>query len=98
MSSLIEADALKIALDDGWCPDIAVSELWDIVDQQPIIDAEPVRHGRWIKMTGMMPPEFHGHYECSKCGWHMRGPRGSFNREEEFAFCPNCRADMREDK
>jgi len=23
----------------------------------------------WIKPTGMMPPEYHGHYECSSCGF-----------------------------
>ena len=56
----------------------------------------PTRRGQWIKMTGMMPPESHGHYECSECGWHMRGPRGSFNREEDFMFCPNCGAKMKE--
>ena len=32
----------------------------------PAADVEPVRHGRWVKMTGMMPPEFHGHYTYNK--------------------------------
>lgn len=57
---------------------------------QPTIEAEPVRHGRWIKMTGMMPPEYHGHYECSECHWHMKGIRSSWTREEELTYCPNC--------
>lgn len=64
--------------------------------EAPTIDAEPVRYGRWIKMTGMMPPEFHGHYECSECGWHLSGVRQMKNREEEFAYCPNCGAKMEE--
>lgn len=60
------------------------------------VDAAPVVHGRWIKMTGMMPPEYHGHYQCSKCAWHMKGLRNSWTREEEFAYCPNCGAKMDE--
>ena len=60
----------------------------------PAVDAAPVVHGRWIKMTGMMPPEYHGHYECSECQWHMKGLRNSWTREEEMAYCPNCGAQM----
>lgn len=62
----------------------------------PAVDAAPVVHGRWIKMTGMMPPEYHGHYECSECQWHMKGLRNSWTREEELSYCPNCGAKMRE--
>lgn len=60
----------------------------------PSVDAEPVVHGRWIKMTGMLPPEYHGHYECSECQWHMKGIRNSWTREEEMSYCPNCGARM----
>ena len=62
--------------------------------KQHIVDAVPVVHGRWVKMTGMMPPEYHGHYECSECGWHMKGLRNSWTREEEMKYCPNCGARM----
>lgn len=62
--------------------------------QLPIVEAEPVKHGRWIKMTGMMPPEYHGHYQCSECQWHMKGIRNSWTREEELTYCPNCGAIM----
>lgn len=62
----------------------------------PAVDAAPVAHGRWIKMTGMMPPEYHGHYECSECQWHMKGLRNSWTREEEMTYCPNCGAKMKE--
>ena len=59
-------------------------------------DMRPIVHGRWIKMTGMMPPEYHGHYECSECQWHMKGLRNSRTREEEMNYCPNCGAKMKE--
>lgn len=52
--------------------------------------------GKWIKPTGMMPPEHCGHYECSNCGfWAMRDwlrPRVVLTN-----FCPGCGADMREE-
>ena len=66
------------------------------LDAIPTVDAAPVVHGRWVKMTGMMPPEYHGHYECSECGWHMKGLRNSWTREEEMTYCPNCGAKMKE--
>lgn len=64
------------------------------LDAIPAVDAAPVVHGQWVKMTGMMPPEYHGHYSCSKCQWHMKGLRNSWTREEELSYCPNCGAKM----
>lgn len=51
--------------------------------------------GKWIKATGMMPPEFHGHHYCSECGnfANMKPPFG--NREDLSKYCPNCGVDMR---
>lgn len=66
----------------------------EVLKDVPAVDAVPVVYGQWIKMTGMMPPEYHGHYECSECGWHMKGLRNSWTREEELNYCPNCGAKM----
>lgn len=59
------------------------------------IEALSERTGEWIKATGMMPPEFHGHHCCSECGnfANMEPPFG--NREDLSKFCHNCGADMR---
>lgn len=84
------ADAIQ-AVRHAWAKGLEPSQYIEIV---PAVDAEPVVHGRWIKMVGMMPPEYHGHYCCSKCGWHMKGLRNSWTREEELSYCPNCRAKM----
>ena len=65
-----------------------------VIKQLPAVDAVPVIHARWVKMTGMMPPEYHGHYECSNCAWHMKGLRNSWTREEELLYCPGCSAKM----
>ena len=61
------------------------------INNLPAADVEPVRHGRWVKMTGMMPPEFTGHYSCSECDWFCK--KHSI-RETEFDFCPGCGAKM----
>lgn len=63
-----------------------------IIEDAPAADVEPVRHGRWVKMTGMMPPEFTGHYQCSECEWFCK--KQSI-KETDFDFCPGCGADMR---
>ena len=73
--------------------DLIRKQIKALNDAIAILTIEPKR-GRWIKMTGMMPPEYHGHYECSECNWHMKGIRNSWTREEEMAYCPNCGAKM----
>lgn len=71
-----------------------IEDMIGTIKMQPTLDAVPVVHGRWVKMTGMMPPEYHGHYECSECQWHMKGLRNSWTREEELLYCHNCGAKM----
>lgn len=38
---LIDADALKEEMDMEWCPDMAVSEIWHVIDKAPTV-------GCWI--------------------------------------------------
>lgn len=101
MGRLIDADVL-IEKCRYWCvvegpEEIFIGTLKSLLDKQPTVDAKPVRYGRWIKMTGMLPPEYHGHYCCSECEWHMKGLRNSWTREEELLYCPNCGARMEAD-
>ena len=72
--------------------------IYHIPPDLPTDDAVERKKGEWIKATGMMPPEFHGHHCCSECGnfANMEPPFG--NREDLSKFCPNCGADMRERK
>lgn len=57
-------------------------------------DHRNVGTARWVKMTGMMPPEYIGHYECSNCRWH--DPRRWHYKDSElsYKFCPNCGSKM----
>ena len=65
---LIDADALKSYIDCGHLrppTELCFSEL-DVVrmlDRQSTIDAEPVRHGRWIRMDDSF-----ARWRCSECG------------------------------
>jgi len=77
--------------DDLRCQKHLMRDALEVLKEQPTTNTA---HGRWVKMTGMMPPEYHGHYECSKCQWHMKGLRNSWTREEELSYCPNCGAKM----
>ena len=36
----------------------------EYIKQMPTIEAEPVRHGRWIEL----PESWQADYECSECG------------------------------
>ena len=78
--------------------DVSPESVIKIIESIPAVDAVLVVHGQWVKMTGMMPPEYHGHYECSECKWHMKGLRNSWTREEELYYCPNCGAKMNKEK
>lgn len=65
----------------------------ELVDEIPTItvDAEPVVHGRWERMVGMMPPEYHGRHECSCCG--VKALDWKFH-EKLSNYCPHCGAKM----
>ena len=50
----------------------------------PTIDAQPVRHGRWV-------PEGHGLYSCSEC-------QIIDSREPKHRYCPDCGCKMDEEE
>ena len=50
----------------------------------PAVDAEPVRHRRWIKKRTTL--KYISHYECSACG--------SWQGMYWMNYCPNCGAKM----
>ena len=71
--------------------DIALDTAIEVL-KQPTIEAEPVRHGRWITT------EYNSYadgapvwdkWECSECGHEHRGEEDTLT-----AFCPDCGAKM----
>jgi hypothetical protein len=76
----IDANALKEYMDCGHLRnpcEVCFSELdvVNLIDAQPTIDAEPVRHAKLLNA--------HPYGECSNCGYFI-------DIREEFSYCPNC--------
>lgn len=54
-----------------------------------------LKKAEWIKPTGMMPPEYHGHYECSSCGtWAGRNWLRPWKGILLTKYCPGCGKEM----
>lgn len=58
----------------------------------PVIDAEPVRHGKWMNVCEMLPPEYHDNKRCSVCANFALHDR--LGRVRMSCYCPNCGAKM----
>lgn len=67
------------------------SHIKDFLNALPTVDIVEVVHGRWERMVGMMPPEYHGRHKCSCCG--VKALDWKFY-EELSNYCPNCGAKM----
>jgi hypothetical protein len=85
MTRLIDANALKEYIDCGHLRnpcEVCFSELdvVNLIDEQPTIYAEPVRHGKWIfeSIRG------HAVMTCSECCKVQDGQTLC------FTYCPNC--------
>lgn len=90
---LIDADALRQAMYHETFEVDSDKQKWDsgcwirykmfenAIENAPTIEAEPVKHGRWIEM----PYSF----TCSVCGViRAKGTTGKYN------YCPKCGAKM----
>ncbi len=98
---LIDADALaremyhkSFEVDDG--RNVWNSGLWirykifeEAIRDAPTIDAEPVRHGKWLPENRTMD----AYWVCSCCGFPSEA-HGAF---KIYKFCPNCGARMDEE-
>lgn len=68
------------------------------IDDQPTVDAVPVRRGKWLDLETLKRPWFRHHiFECSVCKNTLdmdgvNAGRGDAN------YCPNCGARMDERK
>lgn len=56
-------------------------------------EQEPKR-GRWVRLTGMAPPEYHGHKICSLCECFAPYDPLHMGREMLPKYCPGCGAEM----
>lgn len=63
----------------------------EYIDSIPAIDAEPVRHGKWI-----MKNEMYGEYECSECKFVDSNCSDYYGMHwvKDQNYCPHCGAKM----
>lgn len=85
---LIEILGVMQGLCDTKAALIQNSKIWQQVKDLPTVDAEPVRHGKWIDRNGAIVAPFWERYECSECG----------ARSDNSNYCPNCGARMDKDE
>ena len=68
------------------------------VENAPVVDAVPVRHGKWLDKTKTKIKSFKNTnipvVECTECGIDFCDIIN--NHQFMYHFCPNCGADMRE--
>lgn len=89
MPELIDRDTLRYDLCAYLCGAYEQCTEWchtlKVINMQPTIEAEPVRHGHWIWLEpyGAL---FTHRRKCSECG--------DIKAQEESNFCPNCGARM----
>lgn len=97
---LIDADELKKIYED-WLSDCdglddegdrrGIATCIYALDDEPSIDAELVRHGRWILIIESATPyEVEIEEECSLCGANV----SRYDTQPPNRFCPNCGAKM----
>lgn len=89
MRRLIDADALRAWFSNHSVYDeFPVGYIMGLLDDQPTVDAVPVRHGKWMpREEGAVYP-FWERYTCSACGKHA----------DDTEYCPHCGARMVEDE
>lgn len=89
---LIDADKLVARLNDlyEWCRDerrSGIEQAMCIVHEQLTVDAEPVRHGKWIEVVVAETDTSRLiNWECSECAIVV-----DHNTDN---YCPNCGARM----
>lgn len=89
MARLIDANRLLKYVDDH---QMISSHL---IYNSPTVDAEPVRHGKWIVRIGAYHEEV---IDCSVCGDSAWSLVPYENLVRSFKYCPNCGAKMDERK
>lgn len=69
----------------------AIKKIMDIIKEAPTIDAEPVRHGKWIYTEYKMSnDEKVGYFVCSECN------HATWNNKDDH-YCFNCGCKMDEE-
>lgn len=100
MGRLVNTDDLYELIEkdfDGVCvydvdPSEAVNDFQHIVDLAPTVDAEPVRHGKWVEHHEPYTWMGYAYWTCSECNYGEENENGIRSN-----YCPVCGAKMDEE-
>lgn len=95
MTRLIDADSIPWLVEGvGEIPVITKEE----IEQMPTIDAEPVKHGKWIVHLDRFAngAEYFNYGECSECHDIFYGME-TIGNHPIWDYCPSCGARMEEE-
>jgi predicted RNA-binding Zn-ribbon protein involved in translation (DUF1610 family) len=93
---LIDADTLIRFIDVGHLrnpSELCFSELSvkELIEQQPTIEADPVKHGEWFLVsTTKHAYDIELEEKCSICGRYVY----RYDTQPQDKYCPNCGAKM----
>lgn len=88
MNDLVSRKYLLECIEEGWV--MFDTERDKNLYIHLVRDIAPSKEGKWIADN----PKDGGFWVCSNCGF----PSEAFAADMLYKFCPNCGADMREDK
>lgn len=67
---------------------MAIDAFKAVAENAPAVDAEPVRHGRWIPVGD--DDQYAGTFRCSECTDKRYFGEGVYTGEEASMYCPYC--------
>ena len=94
MPRLIDAEKLWKAITtriEEYCD---IADLIEIIETQPTVDAEPVRHGHWLAVKGW--DDVIGELDNAECSVCHETQEGEYWAKTYYKYCPNCGAKMDE--
>ena len=94
MGKLIRSEVLLDQIDSPYTEYPVIKQIRkairEMIEEAPAVDAEPVRHGRWIKVEN----DYNSHlYECSYCHTWTSLPTEEVN-DGNIRYCWSCGAKM----
>ena len=70
-------------------------EIEDIVNEIPVADVEPVKHGRWGEVGGTPKGQMFHCSICHKVAYFPQPTRDkTWKKQCPYTYCPNCGAKM----
>ena len=78
-------DAEKLKKHYAWWGDENKETFDAIIDQQPTVDVQGVKHGKWLRVSDCPKSWTRA---CSVCG------ERAYMIRREYPYCPNCSAKM----